>query len=637
MNETLLFASNKLDKYDHIIYYLKQHGFVNILTASNGEEALKLLDTQTPDIAFLDTDLPVLNGFQLCKLMNSSPFSRCNNIPVILVSDSQKNCMVFQLAKCIGAYLAIHPSFPLEDLLYLMQNKLKSTSNKITVNNIKVLIVSNDQPFIQLTKNYLLMEGYDVSVTGNGEEALHRLEKEKLSIMFLGNHLPESNVSELIRKAKESIPELFITIIIPQDSEWKAIELLKAGANDYIIQPKEERTASSIFANTLTKYHFNLCNQLLGVEELKLHSLIDGIIDGIIFMDKSGKITTVNKAADGILSQLNLVRSSDGSIIKIDSIATKDIYSELFDRKQLSVYYEINITGEVERHFHVIAYSVNQFIDEKIHVIGDRRKRKRLTRAFTGNNIGIVIVLRDVTREHQLTNQVVKSERLFAVSNLVAGAAHELNNPLAGIQLCTELVLNDPAMSEKALKYLHRIQKETEQIQDVVKSLLTFTGNYTLSKEQININEIIEEIIKQKTYQFDHANIKTIILLGNVLPFIFVDKYQIRRVLLNIIENACAALEVSEYDKCLTIKTESLDNVVKTTISDTGPGIPKENLSKIFEPFFTKRANKKKKGTGLGLSIAQSIIQQHNGKIYVQSEEGKGATFVIELPAMESH
>lgn len=222
------------------------------------------------------------------------------------------------------------------------------------------------------------------------------------------------------------------------------------------------------------------------------------------------------------------------------------------------------------------------------------------------------------------------------MSNLVAGAAHELNNPLAGIQLCTELVLNDPATSEKSLKYLQRIQKETEQIQDVVKSLLTFTGNYTLSKEQININEIIEVIIKQKIYQFDHANIKIIILPGDVLPFVFVDKYQIRRVLLNIIENACAAMEVSAYDKCLTIKTEAQNNVVKTYISDTGPGIPKENLSKIFEPFYTNRANKKKKGTGLGLSIAHSIIKQHNGKIYVQSEVGKGTTFVIELPAMES-
>jgi signal transduction histidine kinase len=462
------------------------------------------------------------------------------------------------------------------------------------------------------------------------------LENEKPSITFLDDHLPESDVSEIIRKSKESIHEIFITIIVTQGSELRAIELMKAGANDYIIKPADEKTIPTAFADTLIKYHLNLCNHRMDVEELKLLSLIDGIVDGIVFMDMYGKINTVNKAANAILSQLNLVRNSDGSIIRINTIDIKDIYRTLFEEKQLSVSYEITINDDFEKHFNVIASSVNQFIDENIHVIGDRRKRKRLARSFIGNNIGIVIVLRDVTREHQLTNQVVQSERLFAVSNLVAGAAHELNNPLAGIQLCTELVLNDPATSEKSLKYLQRIQKETEQIQDVVKSLLTFTGNYTLSKEQININEIIEVIIKQKIYQFDHANIKIIILPGDVLPFVFVDKYQIRRVLLNIIENACAAMEVSAYDKCLTIKTEAQNNVVKTYISDTGPGIPKENLSKIFEPFYTNRANKKKKGTGLGLSIAHSIIKQHNGKIYVQSEVGKGTTFVIELPAMES-
>jgi signal transduction histidine kinase len=251
---------------------------------------------------------------------------------------------------------------------------------------------------------------------------------------------------------------------------------------------------------------------------------------------------------------------------------------------------------------------------------------------FTGENTGFVIVIRDVTREYQLQYQVIKSERLYAVSNLVAGAAHELNNPLAGIQLCTELVFNEPSISEKTRKYLTRIQKETEQIQGVVKSLLTFTGNYTLAKEQINMNEILEEIINQKAYQFDYANIKLIKLLDEKISHAFVDKHQIRRVFLNIIENACASMEESKSEKCLTIQTEGYKEVVKVFISDTGPGIPKEYLSRIFEPFFTTKDYKKNKGTGLGLSIAHSIIHQHNGNIYAKSELGTGATFVIELP-----
>ncbi|MBW7941123.1 MAG: hypothetical protein H3C64_01725, partial [Candidatus Kuenenia stuttgartiensis] len=87
----------------------------------NGEDALKHLNTQPPLFAFLDTELPILDGFQVCKLMKSSLLANCNNVPVILVTDSQKNCMISLLANCVGAYLSIHPSFALEDLLYLLQ------------------------------------------------------------------------------------------------------------------------------------------------------------------------------------------------------------------------------------------------------------------------------------------------------------------------------------------------------------------------------------------------------------------------------------------------------------------------------------------------------------------------------------
>jgi len=101
---------------------------------------------------------------------------------------------------------------------------------------------------------------------------------------------------------------------------------------------------------------------------------------------------------------------------------------------------------------------------------------------------------------------------------------------------------------------------------------------------------------------------------------------------LNIIENASSAMEGVQSDKCLTIKTEGNKEAVKISMSDTGPGIPKEHLTKIFEPFFTTREHKIGKGTGLGLSVAHSIVDQHNGRVYVKSELGAGATFVIELP-----
>jgi len=640
MNCSILFASNKLEKHGYIVEFLKKNGHPKTDTVSNGEEVLKYLNDHTPDFAIFDTDTPILDGFHLCKLMKSSLYEHCKEVPVILISDSPRSNLVSQLAISVGAYSILQTPFTLEEILILIQKKLNP--NKITKEKakefkfkIKMMVAAGNPDTSQMLGNHIKEKGYDVLTASNENETLQLLQTEKPAIIFLDIDLQVSSISTLPKRIKEVVPEIFITILTPHGSEKNAIELIKAGANDYVIKPSDTGMVPEAFNETLKKYNLNLIDGHLYEEELKLHAMIDGIMDGIILVDKNRRINLVNRAGNEMLNFLVLRRTDDGTLIKINDINVKDIYHELFTKKQNSVSYEINIQKENEKHFVLIASSVNQFANENIHIDGDRRKRNRVAKVFEGENIGVVIVLRDVTREYQLRNQIVKSERLFAVSNLVAGAAHELNNPLAGIQLCSELVLNDSSISEKATKYLTRIQKETEQIQDVVKSLLTFTGNYTLSKEQLNVNEIIEEIIKQKTYQFDHTNIKTIILLGDVLPFVYVDKHQIRRVLLNIIENACAAMEGLDHEKCLTIKTEAGNNMVKIEISDTGHGIPKENISKIFEPFFTKRSNKKKKGTGLGLSIASSIIQQHNGRIYLKNTPQDGATFVIELPATQ--
>ncbi|MDR4509271.1 MAG: response regulator [Candidatus Brocadiaceae bacterium] len=656
-NHKILFATGNLRKYGAVISYLNKHGFQNIITAADGEEALIHLKNTIPDFAILDINLPVLDGFQLCKILKSAAFSHCadipivllyemgntgefcqlDNMPVISLQQNRSACLASQLAKSSGSYGMLHVPFAMEDLLYLIYSKLNPEKiSKDTVRKYlckaKVMIADDDHDSTQLLRSHISEGGYEVVIEREGVGVISALEVEKPHILFIGCDVPGFNIADVLRWVKENLPETFIVILADSGLELRAIELMKAGAHDFLIKPFDVKSVPDIFVETLKKYHMNYSNKLLDEEELRLHAVVDGMIDGIILMDKNGKINLVNRVGNEILNYIDIKRTSDGSIISLDKINIEEVYDKLFARKQGSITFEIELKGDSEKHMVVIVSSISQFASENINVIGDRRKRNRLAKAFEGKNIGIIIVLRDVSREKNLQNQVVKSERLFAVSNLVAGAAHELNNPLAGIQLCTELVFNDSSISEKSKKYLTRVQKEIEQIQDVVKSLLTFTGNYTLTKARVNINEIINEIIKQKTYQFDHANIRIINLLSDTLPEISVDRHQIRRVLLNIIENACIVMDGIKDEKYLTFQTQEQEGMVKITIADTGPGIPKENLSKIFEPFFTKRPNKKNKGTGLGLSIAQSIINQHNGRICVNSEQGKGAAFVIELP-----
>ena len=613
----ILFATDKLEKYGNIAGYLEKNGFCSIITVSDGDEVLKHLKTDVPDFAILDVNLPILDGFQLCKIMKSAEFRQCENIPVVLLSETYRTCLSSQLARSAGAYAILHAPFEIDDLLMLVYNKLYP--EKIPVDKAKslrykakVMIADDDPDIVRILKYYMSTEGYDVLAAQDGQEAIHILGTEKPHILFLDYDMPKLNGRDVLKWIKETMPETVVIVMTAHGSELMAIEFMRAGASDYIIKPFDIRIISDICENALKRYNINLINKRLNEEELRLHSMVEGLVDGVILMDRKGKPTLINKAGKETLKYLDIKKADDDSIISINNVNTKEIYDEIFIKKQRYISFEINTTGDNEKYFVIIASAVT---------------------GFAGENIGVVIVLRDVTREYQLQYQVIKSEKLYAVSNLIAGAAHELNNPLAGIQLCTDLVVNEPSISEKAKKYLGRIQKETEQIQGVIKSLLTFTGNYTLSKEHVNINEIIEDILRQKANQFDHANIRVVKLIDEKLPAVFVDKHQMRRVFLNIIENAFSSIEELQNDKCLTIKTERNKEVVKITISDTGPAIPKEQLAKIFEPFFTTtRQYKKSKGAGLGLSVAHSIVDQHNGRVYANSESGAGATFVIELP-----
>ena len=250
--------------------------------------------------------------------------------------------------------------------------------------------------------------------------------------------IPKLSGRDILTWIKETIPEIVVVVMIAHGSEFMAIDLLKAGASDYIIKPFDIKVVSDICEDALRRYNINLMNKREGDVELKLLSMLDGMVDGVILMDTKGRPTLVNKAGKETLKCLDIKKADDDSIISINNVNTKEIYDEIFIKKQHYISFEINTKGDSEKYFIIIASAVT---------------------GFAGENIGVVIVLRDVTREYQLQYQVIKSEKLYAISNLIAGAAHELNNPLAGIQLCTDLVVSDPSISEKAKKYLGRIQK----------------------------------------------------------------------------------------------------------------------------------------------------------------------------------
>jgi signal transduction histidine kinase len=246
-----------------------------------------------------------------------------------------------------------------------------------------------------------------------------------------------------------------------------------------------------------------------------------------------------------------------------------------------------------------------------------------------GEVIGSIIVARDVTQQKRIEEQLILTDRLASIGELSSGIAHELNNPLTSVIGFSQLIMEGD-IPEDIREELGTVYSEAQRAAGIVKNLLTFARKHTPVKQMSQINTVVEDVLRLRSYEQKVNNIEVEKHLDASLPQIMMDHFQMQQVFLNIVVNAeCAMLDANQQGK-LIITSQKSDNTVKVTFTDDGPGIGKDTLKHIFDPFFTTK--EVGKGTGLGLSICHGIVTEHGGKIYAESKKGQGATFVVELP-----
>ena len=234
-------------------------------------------------------------------------------------------------------------------------------------------------------------------------------------------------------------------------------------------------------------------------------------------------------------------------------------------------------------------------------------------------------------RTHQLKqiqDQLIRSEKLASLGELVAGIAHEINNPLTGILVFSSLVGDDPRLNPELKDDLEKIRRETQRCAKIVRGLLDFARESVPHKIPTQINGLIDASLDLVTHQSSFHDITVIREYQQTLPPVLVDPNQIEQVLVNMLLNASHAMAAGGKLTVVTGLT-SVDNRLFIGIRDTGCGIPDENLGKIFDPFFTTKENL---GTGLGLAVSYGIVESHGGNIEVQSTVGVGTVFTIRLP-----
>jgi two-component system NtrC family sensor kinase len=240
-------------------------------------------------------------------------------------------------------------------------------------------------------------------------------------------------------------------------------------------------------------------------------------------------------------------------------------------------------------------------------------------------------IQRTLQRLKSTQDQLVQTEKLSAIGKFVAGVAHELNNPLTGVIGFSEM-LQDTGINEHQQNYLNRIIDSAERCHKIVQSLLSFSRRRRPERTSVNINRLIEATVEIFKYEMPVSNIKVSTDFVSDLPALLVDPHQIQLVFLNILNNARQAIESQQTNGQIYITTELIEGHVRIAFCDNGPGIPPENISQIFDPFFTTKPVGE--GTGLGLSLSYGIIREHDGTITAKNNDGKGVTFIIDLPVV---
>lgn len=246
---------------------------------------------------------------------------------------------------------------------------------------------------------------------------------------------------------------------------------------------------------------------------------------------------------------------------------------------------------------------------------------------------GVVVSARDITVEKKLEQQIIQSERLAAMGQMIGGFAHELNNPLTSILGLSEM-LQESEASEQARKHLGMMHAQARKAAEIVQNLMFFSRPPAPGKSRVDVNELVQRTLHLHAYSLRKSNVTVDFAADTSLPSVVGEANQLMQVFLHLIQNAEQAIREVREKGTLRIRMARGEKNIFVSFQDDGPGIPPETLPNIFDPFYTTK--RPGRGTGLGLSICKAVLKEHGGNVEASSIPGSGAVFTVTLPVDSS-
>jgi PAS domain S-box-containing protein len=355
----------------------------------------------------------------------------------------------------------------------------------------------------------------------------------------------------------------------------------------------------------------------LSDEKALSENIIKCSTNGVVVTDLTGRVLNVNPRAEEILGvpKEKAVTLRIQDIFHFDDTRTERIYRFLKRNEPIHLF------------------------DFPYRTADDRTRTLNLSgfavRDENGQTLGAVTIIADLTEKKRMDDYLVRVEKFAALGRIAAGIAHEIRNPLASIYTTVQNLERNPGRAEDRKAELRNIRREIDRVERLIREILNLVRPVPLRIETFNLHDLLATTLALLRKEMASKRIVGKTLFGAEHPVVRADPNRLRQVFLNLIINA---MESMNGDGTVTVRTGSLKRRSRSRdwifvdIADTGAGIPAEHLGRIFDPFFTT----KNAGTGLGLTVTHKIVEDHRGRIEVESREGTGTTFRVLLPVSEA-
>ena len=496
-------------------------------------------------------------------------------------------------------------------------------SNRDNSDSFTILVIDDDQTMREGCSRILSKSGWTVLTAEKGQNGLDEIRSHpgEIDVVLLDLMMPGVSGMEVLEQSLAMVPDLLVIVITGYATVESAVEAMKKGAYDFIPKPFTPDQLRMIVKRALEKRAFQKEAEFLrrererslrdvSTEKSKIKTIITSMGDGILVCDQDGVIVLTNPSANRML------RISEGDLLGKNPseaglpaalAATIENSLKMNDKPYTSISEEIAPAESAEIYLRAHTAPVQNDL---------------------GQIMGTVTVLQDISPLKELDK--MKSE-------FIAMVAHELRTPIATVEQQLSAILNKTAgeLTEQQQHLLSRAKERTEGLLVLIKDLLDLSkieaGRMVQYKEPLPLQEAIEHAIDLVKTEAQRKQIELQSSYSPQAPLICADRNSMEEVFINLLSNA---IKYTPERGKVSITLGEEHGFVKATVSDTGIGIKKEDLPRIFDKFYRVKSAETRQiiGTGLGLSIVKSIVDAHLGSISVESEAGKGTTFTLHFP-----